>query len=63
MLPEGTMEEWVGAVVLFVLGLGWAIYQKYLHRIEFKTALESPPGVSEAAIKARIAEGKGASII
>lgn len=55
-------NEYLTALVLFLLTIGWALWTRYKSRIKFLTALEAPAGTSEAAVKAKIAEGKGATL-
>jgi uncharacterized membrane protein YjjB (DUF3815 family) len=62
MLPSGTIEEWVGAVVLTALAVLWSLYQKYVERIKLGTAMQMPPGVTEAKIIAKIENGQGATL-
>jgi hypothetical protein len=46
----------------FVAVVAWALWKRYHDRLKFLTALESPAGTDEAAIKAKIAEGMGAKL-
>ena len=62
MLPEGTMGEWVSAVLLVVLGLLWGLYQKYASHIQLLTALQMPAGASVVDVNAKIASGTGATL-
>jgi putative Mn2+ efflux pump MntP len=62
MLPQGSVEEWVGGAVLVVLGLAWGVYQKYASQVQVMTALQSPAGLTPAELKAKISDGKGASL-
>jgi len=62
MLPQGSTEEWVGAVVLVVLGVLWSLYQKYVERIKLLTALQSKAGTTEEEVVAKIASGQGARL-
>jgi len=39
---------YVEASVLFVLALGWSLWQKYKDRLKFLSALTLPAGTSEA---------------
>ena len=63
MLPQGTMEEWVAAVVMVLVGLAWGAYQKVQAHVRLKTALESPPGLTMEELHAKISDGKGASAL
>lgn len=55
-------EDYVGAAVIFLLAFGWSIWQHYKTRIKFLTALDLPPGATEAHVETLIAEDKGAKL-
>ena len=58
-LLAGDATEWVGAVTLALLGLAWSIYQKYVERSKFLTALSVPQGSTEAHVAAKLDVGAG----
>lgn len=64
-LPSGSVEEWVGAVVLTVSTLLWSLIEKVIQKrtaqVKLNTALDAPAGSSEADIDAIIKAGNGAS--
>ena len=57
MLPSGSVEEWVGAVVLTLLALFFSLYQKYVERTKLMVALTLPSGSTENDVKSHIATG------
>jgi membrane protein DedA with SNARE-associated domain len=46
MLPSGSMEEWVGAVVIAVLTLLWSFWKKLEAKWHLDAALAAPAGTS-----------------
>ncbi len=54
---------YVSAAALGLLSLGWSLYNKYRGRIKFLTALDMPPGATEAEVKTKVDAGFGASIM
>jgi hypothetical protein len=46
----------------FISVAAWALYKRYHDRLKFLTALESPPGASEAHILEKIKTGTGATL-
>jgi hypothetical protein len=65
LLPEGNVQEWAGALVLVLLGLGWGIYQKFAQRTQqnilVATAIKSPVTATLADIQATVDAGFGAT--
>ena len=59
---QSAAETYMTALSLFVVGLGWSLWEKYKSRIKFLTALESPVGTTEAKVNSVIALGGGASV-
>jgi hypothetical protein len=49
--PEQS-EAYVAGLVLFLLGLGWSLWQKYKERLWFLTAIIAPANSTEAEVKA-----------
>ena len=60
-------EDQVGQLAVglagFVSVVAWALWKRYHDRLKFLTALESPPGTTEAAVKAKVSEGMGAKVL
>ena len=46
----------------FVVVTGWALYRRYHDRLKFLTAIEMPPGTTEAHINEKIKNGTGATL-
>ena len=63
MLPTGTVTDWVEAVLLVLLGVGWSLYEKYTARVALLTALTLRPGATENDLKAKVALGVTPSIL
>lgn len=55
VLPQGNIEDWVGAVVLVIVGIGWGLYQKYVMHVTVQAALDAPPGTTVADLQKIIA--------
>ncbi len=53
---------YVTGLTLALVTLLWAVWTRYKSRIKLLTALESHP-MSEDALHAKIADGKGASVL
>jgi hypothetical protein len=51
LLTEGQATEVVGGLVLLGVSVAWSIYRRYKDRLVFLTAIEAPPGTSEAGVK------------
>jgi hypothetical protein len=65
ILPQGSVEEWVGAAVLAVCGLGWSYYAKYASKQEtdtlVATAIAMPSSALISDVKLKVDSGTGAS--
>lgn len=59
---QGESAQYVTAATLALLSLGWSLWTKYRGRLMFLTALQSPPGATEADVHAAVADGAGASL-
>lgn len=57
-LPSGSMEDWVGAVVLTILTLLWSLYEKVAQKanekLKLEAALQSPVGTTEEEVDAMV---------
>jgi hypothetical protein len=51
LLTEGQATEVIAGLVLLGVSVGWSIYQRYKDRLRFLTAIEAPPGTTEAGVK------------
>lgn len=60
---QGEAIEYIAGFSLFLISLGWSLWEKYGARIKFLTALEAPTGATEATVNAKIAIGSGAKIL
>ena len=54
--------EYSAGAALAIVALGWSLWQKYKNRLKFLTALESPPGTTEAHVEAKVSTGTGATL-
>lgn len=54
--------SYVMAGSIAIVGLGWALYQKYVARTKLVTALASPAITTEAAVEQKIAQGEQAAV-
>jgi hypothetical protein len=58
MLPSGTVEEWVTAVVMVLITLLWSLYEKIAQKAKEKfrveVALEAPAGTTMKELDAAI---------
>jgi hypothetical protein len=57
MLPQGSVEEWTGAVALTLVAVLWSLYQKYVERTKLMVALTLPSGSTENDVTSHIATG------
>jgi hypothetical protein len=58
----GQVEQIAAGVAGFVVVGAYALWNHYKNRIKFMTALETPPGTTEANVDATIKAGLGATI-
>jgi len=56
------VEQVAVGVAGFICVAAYALWNHYKSRIKFLTALETPPGTTEAHINEKIKDGMGASI-
>lgn len=54
--------NYVAAVALVIIGLGWSYWTTRRSRIKFLTALEAPPGTTEATVDRKVSAGTGATL-
>jgi hypothetical protein len=54
---EDEAARYVGAAALFVLTLGWSLWQKYKSRTKLVTALASPVPMTENQAAAKVSHG------
>ena len=59
----GQVEQVSIGLAGFICVAAYALWNHYKSRIKFLTALETPPGTTEAHVEEKIADGLGASII
>lgn len=57
------VEQVAVGVAGFIVVAVYALWKHYTNRIKFLTALETPPGTTEAHVEEKIAAGLGASVI
>jgi hypothetical protein len=55
-------QKLIEGAVLLLVSVVWTLWKKYHDRIKFLTALESPPGITECELIAKISDGKGATL-
>lgn len=67
LLPQGSIEEWVGATTLAALGLGWSYYSKFTAKQEqnvlVATAIKGPSSATIADVQAKVDAGLGATVV
>jgi hypothetical protein len=56
------VTQWAEVTGAAVVAIIWGVVVHYHNRIKFLTALDSPPGVSEAHIEEKIKNGLGATL-
>jgi hypothetical protein len=59
---SGQVEQVAIGLAGFIMVAAYALWNHYKNRIKFLTALETPPGTTEAHVDEKIAVGLGASI-
>jgi len=59
---EGQLTSLATGLAGFIVVAGYALWNHYRNRVKLLTALEAPPGTTEAAIIATIKAGGGATL-
>jgi hypothetical protein len=62
LMPDGSREEWIAAVLGVLLYFGWSLLQKFIEQRKKVVAQESARGITETEIKAKIAAGLGPTL-
>lgn len=66
LLPQGSIEEWVGATTLAALGLGWSWYSKITAKkqqdVLVATAIKAPLTATVADVQQIVDAGFGAKV-
>lgn len=53
---QGAAQQYVGALALALVSIGWSVWQKWRMRSKLLTALSMPAGASERAVEAAVAD-------
>lgn len=56
------IEQWITVVGTTLVCIVWGVWVHYKNRIRFLTAIDVPPGTSEAHVNTLIANGQGATL-
>jgi hypothetical protein len=66
LLPQGTVQEWVGSVVLVLLALGWSVYEKIAQKaaqnVLIATAIKAPVTATIADVQQTVDAGFGVKV-